>query len=74
MNWRWLSPAYFNTLREAFTKTKAKTALESLFDKKKSLSQTRYETKSSESQTLFELPESSRRESSARAMKDDSTD
>jgi len=49
--------AYFNALREAFTKTKANTNLESLFNIKKSVSGVGYKQKSSEDQVLFELDE-----------------
>jgi hypothetical protein len=63
--------AYFNTLREAFSKTKAKTALESLFGKKKATSRARYESKPAENQALFELPETGRATASAYVMKDD---
>ncbi len=64
--------AYFNTLREAFTKTKAKTALESLFGKKKNIDRVRQKTESSENQALFELPESGGiKTSSSLALKDD---
>ncbi len=64
--------AYFNTLREAFTKTKARTDLESLFNKKKAVSRTTYRIKDSEAQSLFELPESGGgKTSSAYVMKDD---
>ena len=64
--------AYFNTLREAFTKTKAKTALEALFGKTKHMNVSRRENKKSENQTLFELPESgSRKASSSQALTDD---
>jgi hypothetical protein len=63
--------AYFNALREAFTKTKAKTALESLFGKKY-VHVSRRETKNNENQALFELPESGgRKTSSSLALKDD---
>jgi hypothetical protein len=67
--------AYFNALREAFTKTKAKTALESLFGKKKYVHVSRRETKNNENQALFELPESGGRTvSSACVLKDDTAD
>jgi DNA repair protein RadC len=60
---------YFNALREAFTKTKAKTNLESLFWKKKNVS-SRYRKSESLSQAIFELPEG-RTASPACVMKDD---
>jgi 16S rRNA G966 N2-methylase RsmD len=64
--------AYFNALREAFTKTKAKTALEALFGKKKNVNVSRRENKNNENQVLFELPESGgRKTSSSLALKDD---
>jgi hypothetical protein len=64
--------AYFNTLREAFTKTKAKTALEALFGKTKHVNVSRRENKNSENQALFELPESGGRTvSSTYVAKDD---
>jgi hypothetical protein len=63
--------AYFNALREAFTKTKAKTDLESLFNKKKIVSGVRYKRQFSEAQVLFELPASGNITSSAYVMKDD---
>jgi 16S rRNA G966 N2-methylase RsmD len=50
--------AYFDTLRNAFTKTKGKTVLESLFNQKKNVARIAYENEPAESQTLFELPES----------------
>ena len=63
---------YFGALREAFTRTKSKTNLESLFNKKKKANGTRYKRgSSSEAQTLFELPEG-KISSSAYVMKDDS--
>lgn len=62
--------AYFNALREAFTKTKAKTNLESLFNKKKLIQSYRQKSDSTESQALFELPEG-RSASSAHVMTDD---
>jgi 16S rRNA G966 N2-methylase RsmD len=61
---------YFGALREAFTKTKAKTNLESLFNKKKIIRRAIYKTKNSEAQALFELPEG-RTASSAYVMRDD---
>jgi len=64
--------AYFNALREAFTKSKAKTDLESLFNKKKPAG-FRYPKHESSSQTLFELPEG-RSGSPAFAMRDDGID
>jgi 16S rRNA G966 N2-methylase RsmD len=67
--------AYFNTLREAFTKTKAKTALESLFGKKRHGNVSRREAKNSENQVLFELPESGgTKTSSSIVMRDDTVD
>jgi 16S rRNA G966 N2-methylase RsmD len=64
--------AYFNTLREAFTKTKAKTDLESLFGKKKSAGGIRYKRQASEAQALFEIPESGKSSTTAAwVMKDD---
>ena len=67
--------AYFNALREAFTKTKAKTDLESLFGKKKIFSRVTYKIKNSEAQSLFELPESDCKTTSASVvMKDDGAD
>ena len=63
---------YFNALREAFTKTKGRTNLESLFGKKRHVNVSRRENKNSENQALFELPESSgRKTSSSLALKDD---
>jgi 16S rRNA G966 N2-methylase RsmD len=64
--------AYFNALREAFTKTKAKTDLESLLGKKKSVS-SRYSKHESSSQAIFELAEG-RTESPAFIMRDDGAD
>jgi 16S rRNA G966 N2-methylase RsmD len=64
--------AYFNALREAFTKTKAKTDLESLLGKKKSVS-SRYPKHESSSQAIFELSEG-RTESPAFVMRDDEAD
>jgi 16S rRNA G966 N2-methylase RsmD len=64
--------AYFNALREAFTKTKAKTDLESLLGKKKSVS-SRYPKHEPSSQAIFELPEG-RTASSAYVMQDDGAD
>ena len=64
--------AYFNALREAFTKTKAKTNLESMLGKKKNVS-SHYRQSESPSQTLFELPEE-RTESPALVMSDDRAD
>jgi putative DNA methylase len=66
--------AYFNALREAFTKTKAKTDLESLFGRKKSAGGFRYKKQASEDQVLFELPASGSTASSAYIMKDDGSD
>jgi len=64
--------AYFNALREAFTKTKGRTNLESLFGRKKHAPVNRHATKNDESQALFELPETSdRKASSSLALKDD---
>lgn len=67
--------AYFNALREAFTKTKAKTDLESLFGKKKNVSRVSYKSKVSDTQSLFELagsePDS---KTSAYIYKDDGAD
>jgi hypothetical protein len=66
--------AYFNALREAFTKTKAKTELELLFGKKKSAESGRHEDKGPENQVLFELAESGGTTLSAGVvMKDDMT-
>ena len=64
--------AYFNALREAFTKTKAKTDLESLFNKKKNTG-VRSPKHESSSQAIFELPEG-KTESSAYVMQDDGAD
>jgi len=64
--------ANFNALREAFTKTKAKTDLESLLGKKKSVS-SRYSKHESSSQAIFELAEG-RTESPAFIMRDDGAD
>jgi hypothetical protein len=66
--------AYFNALREAFTKTKGRTNLESLFGKKRPVHVSRRETQNNENQALFELPASGRLESSACIMKDDAAD
>jgi hypothetical protein len=67
--------AYFNALREAFTKTKAKTDLESLFGKKKSAGGFRYKRQASEAQALFEIPESGASPAMAAwVMKDDGAD
>ena len=66
--------AYFNALREAFTKTKAKTNLESLFNKKKIVGRAIYKTKNPEAQSLFELSESGGTTSPAYVMKDDISD
>lgn len=64
--------AYFNMLREAFTKTKAKTDLESLFGKQKSMRGVRCQRQASEAQALFEISESGGDSaSSAWVMKDD---
>ncbi len=64
--------AYFNALREAFTKTKGRTNLESLFGKKRHVNVSRRENKNNENQVLFELPESSgRKTSSSQVLKDD---
>jgi 16S rRNA G966 N2-methylase RsmD len=64
--------AYFNALREAFTKTKAKTDLESLFGKKKNAGGIRYKRQASEAQALFEIPESGKNSTTAAwVMKDD---
>ena len=49
--------AYFNALRDAFTKLKAKTNLESLFNQKKTSPSHRQKSDSTENQTLFEMPE-----------------
>jgi hypothetical protein len=57
--------AYFNTLREAFTKTRAKTALESLFGKKRNADSSRQKAESSEKQALFELAGSEGRATSS---------
>jgi 16S rRNA G966 N2-methylase RsmD len=64
--------AYFNALREAFTKTKAKMDLESLLGKKKSAS-SRYSKHESSSQAIFELAEG-RTKSPAFVMRDDGAD
>jgi hypothetical protein len=64
--------AYFNALREAFTKSKAKTDLESLLGKKKSIN-SRCPKHESSSQAIFELPEG-RTESPAFVMRDDGAD
>ncbi len=64
--------AYFNALREAFTKTKAKTNLELLFGKKKNVI-SQYRKSESSSQGIFELPEG-RTESPAFIVRDDGTD
>ena len=67
--------AYFNTLREAFTKTRAKTDLESLFGQKKSAGGFRYKRQASEAQALFEIPESGASSTTAAwVMKDDGAD
>lgn len=67
--------AYFNMLREAFTKTKARTDLESLFNQKKKTSRTLYKTKASDTQALFEMPESvGTSQTSAYILKDDGSD
>jgi 16S rRNA G966 N2-methylase RsmD len=65
--------AYFNALREAFTKTKSKTDLESLLGKKKPATSHRRKSEPGGSQALFELPEG-RTESAAYAMRDDTSD
>ena len=64
--------AYFKALREAFTKTKAKTDLESLFGKKKKVS-SQYRKSEPSSQAIFELPEG-KTASSAYVMQDDGAD
>lgn len=64
--------AYFNALREAFTKTKAKTDLESLFGKKKNVSSL-YRKSEPSSQAIFELPEG-KTASPAYVMQDDGAD
>jgi 16S rRNA G966 N2-methylase RsmD len=64
--------AYFKALREAFTKTKAKTDLESLFGKKKKVS-SQYRKSEPSSQAIFELPEG-KIASSAYVMQDDGAD
>jgi hypothetical protein len=51
-NWTLL---YFNTFREAFTKTKAQTALEPLFGQKKPVPVTQYPRESSDQQKLMEF-------------------
>ena len=67
--------AYFNALREAFTKTKGRTNLESLFGKKRHVNISRREAKNSENQVLFELPESGGTNiSSSIVMRDDAAD
>jgi hypothetical protein len=58
--------------REAFTKTKAKTDLESLFGKKKNVS-SQYLKSEPSSQAIFELPEG-KTASSAYVMQDDGAD
>ena len=64
--------AYFNALREAYTKTKAKTELESLFNKRKPASRAFSKHKPPENQVLFELPESgSHTASPAHVLSDD---
>jgi len=50
--------AYFDTLREAFTKTKAQTPLESLLGKKRSAAAGRKDPGPAANQALFELAES----------------
>jgi 16S rRNA G966 N2-methylase RsmD len=60
---------YFNALREAFSKTKAKTNLEALFNKKRDAN-VRYPKHESSSQAIFELPDG-KTESSALVMSDD---
>jgi 16S rRNA G966 N2-methylase RsmD len=50
--------AYFDALREAFTKSKAQTPLESLFGISQRADSRRQEEKGPENQVLFELPES----------------
>jgi len=52
------SLAFFNALLEAFSKSKGKTALESLFGIKAGGDCLRHEDKGSESQVLFDLPQS----------------
>jgi 16S rRNA G966 N2-methylase RsmD len=67
--------AYFDALRDAFTKTKAKTDLESLFGKKKITGVVRFKRQASEAQALFEIPESGASPTSAAwVMKDDGAD
>ncbi len=67
--------AYFNMLREAFTKTKAKTDLESLFGKKKNLGGVGYKRQASQAQALFEISDSGENsKTSAWVMKDDGAD
>jgi len=65
--------AYFNTLRDAFTKSKAKMDLESMLGKKKPVAGNRRKADSVGSQSLFELPEG-RTASDACVMKDDAAD
>lgn len=65
--------AYFNALREAFTKSKAKTDLDSLLGKKKPAASNRRRPDSTGSQALFELPEG-RMATAAYAMRDDTAD
>ena len=65
--------AYFNALRDAFTKSKGKTDLESVLGKKKPAASYRRKADSAESQSLFELPEG-RTASAAYVMKDDAAD
>jgi 16S rRNA G966 N2-methylase RsmD len=52
------SLAFFNVLRDAYSKSKGKTALESLFGRKGSWGARPREEKGPDNQVLFELPES----------------
>jgi len=49
---------YFDALREAFTKSKAQTPLESLFGISRRADRRQPEEKGPENQVLFELPDS----------------
>jgi len=66
--------AYFNALREAFTKSKAKTDLESLFGKKKTVGCGTYKIRNTEAQPLFELSGADQKSTAAYVMKGDSED
>ena len=66
--------AFFDTLRDAFTRTKAKTVLESLLGKKKSAG-IRHGSAASENQVLLELPGSGcGKPSLAPALKEEAAD